>query len=168
MNEVVRTLERARRLGQWGLFDDLDNHDGSIVSIDLSPNHRADPPPCGACGHKPSVGIVALKYSLPPAYQGHQLGWGCLRCGLPMDGAIAALCIPCALSLSSTHDISSMIKYIMLGAIGCFYPVSIKSLYWLAGQPVQIEHSELYHQPQIPGILIPGIQKVQQVFWSVN
>jgi hypothetical protein len=94
--------------------------------------------------------------------QGRQLGWGCLKCGLPMDGAMTNLCGPCAVALSNTRDISTL-KYIVVGAIGSWLPLNAQSLYWKAGHPDKIGHNELYHQP-----LIPGILPVHQVFWSVN
>ena len=40
----------------------------------------------------PLPAIVYLRKKAPIAGR----GWGCLRCGLPKDGAIAVLCGPCA------------------------------------------------------------------------
>jgi hypothetical protein len=49
--------------------------------------------PCCACETKEGdiKNIVMLNQKLP----GGGKGWGCLQCGLPLEGAIAALCNPC-------------------------------------------------------------------------
>jgi hypothetical protein len=50
-------------------------------------------PPCCACEKTEGdiKNIVLLKQKLPKPGK----GWGCLQCGLPFEGAVAALCNEC-------------------------------------------------------------------------
>lgn len=47
--------------------------------------------PCCICGDEHSVAIVMLE--VKGLVAGH--GWGCVACGLPMNGASAVLCEAC-------------------------------------------------------------------------
>lgn len=58
--------------------------------------------PCCACGAvgRPLNCFVQINKKMPEP----GTGWGCFICGLPMDGALAAICSECANALRApTH-----------------------------------------------------------------
>lgn len=66
---------------------------------------------CCACDSAENVrNIITLDRRLDDDMCGDNLGWGCMICGLPFDGAVAALCDGC---LESDREI----RYIRLGGI---------------------------------------------------
>lgn len=66
---------------------------------------------CCACGgHADLATFLMLPFRAPVP----GTGWGCVVCGLPPDGAIAAICDECAGPIASTRQAPGL-KYVCLG-----------------------------------------------------
>ena len=64
---------------------------------------------CCVCeGEMETCGLIQLDYKVES-----ESGWGCVQCGLPMEGAVAVVCDACF----TTHgdEIVDQIKYLMNG-----------------------------------------------------
>lgn len=81
----------------------------------MTPDNTPDLGPCCICrGTGEDVrNVIMLKKKAPIPGK----GWGCLQCGLPMDGAAAVLCDFCLMTYRARGE--EILKYVCRG-----YPAS--------------------------------------------
>ncbi len=80
----------------------------------MTPDNTPDLGPCCCCETDENVhNIIMLKKKAPIAGK----GWGCIQCGLPMDGATVVLCDFCFWTYRARGE--DILKYVCRG-----YPAS--------------------------------------------
>lgn len=97
---------------------------------------------CCACGYRFRVRtLMLLPYK--GAIPGH--GWGCKKCGLPMDGICLVLCDRCAAAVQAGTDIRELCPEVCRG-----YPGTDGRMGWERIGPPHV-HDMTKHPEEMPG-----------------
>ena len=114
-------------------------------------NDDLDLGPCCVCEGTENVHhILSLNRRLNKDMLGHNLGWGCVTCGLAFDGAVAVVCDGCL--DTGTGAVRGEIQFIRLGGHMAGRRVTIASIPDIPYQHDLSRHPEIWpaHNPLAP------------------